>query len=470
MSEFRVQIAPPPPKLAFLYDSTELAKYEYIILKGGRGGGKTETIGQSFILNSFNDPADVLCLREIQNSIDDSVKKVLEEWIIEMDLEQYFRILKTEIVNKESGARFIFRGMRGSAESSSIKSLKGVKYVWYEEAQNCSASSLDVLLPTIRIDGRRFIFSMNPDTEDDVVPKVIGAMARTKIVHINYYDNPHCPQVLIDQANECKILFPDKYKHIWLGEPISDNDRRTVLPIDSLKMCVDAHKKLGNDSGHSYAGLDLASGELKTNDKNALSVVRGSVVLHSEEWRSGDLTAVASRTNSIINEYNAIRLYFDAVGVGGFADKHIRKMNPSYSVEAFMGQNKPLGNKRTYMRTHGGKIINENVFKNLKSQMWWNLRLRMENTVRLMHGFSSNRPEYYLSFSSKIEDIDGLLRELAQATYSEDASGKILIDKCPGDYKVVVGGKSTKMRSPNRADSICFAFLRSCKYGLKSNR
>ena len=470
MSDLRVQILPPPPKLAFLYDPVELEQYEYVILKGGRGGGKTETLGQSFILNSFNDSADILCLREIQNSIDDSVKKVLEEWITEMGLEKHFRILKTEIVNKQSGARFIFRGMRGSAESSSIKSLKGVKYVWYEEAQNCSKKSLEILLPTIRIDGRRFYFSMNPENEDDVVLEEIGKMSRVKIVHINYYDNPYCPKVLIDQAQECKALFPDQYKHIWLGEPRSDNDRRTVLPLDSLRLCVDAHKKLGNANGFAYGGLDLASGELKTNDKNALSVVKGAVVLHSEQWRSGDLRLVADRTNSVLNQYNAIRLYFDAVGVGGFADKHLRSTNPSYSVEAFMGQNKPLGYERTYMRTRGGKIKNKDTFKNLKAQMWWNLRLRMENTIRLLNGYKTDRPEYYLSFDSSIEDLDGLLRELAQATYSEDASGKIMVDKTPGDYKVTIDGKATRMRSPNRADSICFAFLRSCRYGLKSNR
>jgi len=467
----RIPVSRPPEKLRCLYDPEFMEAYEYVILEGGRGGGKTETLGQMFVLNSMHDGADVLCLREIQNSMSDSVYKVIVEWIDTLELNEYFYILKTEIVNKQSGARFIFKGMKGSAEHSSIKSLKGFKYVWYEEAQTASKASWEMLNPTIREKGRRFYFSMNPDTVDDVIPKYVGHLEKTLRIHINYYDNPYCPEVLIDQANQCKEFFPEEFDHVWLGKPRGDGDRQTVISQSLLMQCVDAHETLGNADGFCYGGLDLAAGELKKNDKNAFSVIQGPVIRLSEEWRSGDLAAVANHVNDIGRDMNVTRLYYDAVGVGGFAEKTLVSVDPSFGVVPFMGQHSVHGAKKYYIRSRMAKIQNKDFFKNLKAQMWWNLRLRAENTVRLLRGFKTLRPEYYLSFDSTgIQNLDTLIRELSQATWREDDSGRILIDKTPADYKVVIDGKQVKMRSPNRADSIGAAFLRSCKNGLKANR
>ena len=470
MANLNIQIERPPDKLRFLFNQDELDQWRYFILKGGRGGGKTETLGQFFVVNSFNDSGDILCIREVQNSISDSVYKVITEWIEKLELETYFHVLKTEIVNKKTGARFIFRGMKGTTESSSIKSLKGVKFVWYEEAQTATKPSIDMLLPTIRIEGCKFFFSMNPDSDSDVVPAIIGAYASCKTIHINYYDNQYCPQVLIDQANECKELFPQEYDHIWLGKSRSDGDRQTVVTKELLYQCVDAHLTLGHDGGFAYAGLDLAAGELKKNDKNALSIVQGCRVKLSEEWRSGDLQVVANTANQYCSDLSVTRLYYDAVGVGGFAGKQLMAVNPEYGVEAYMGHHTVHGKDKPFIKTRGGKISNFDYFKNLKSQMWWNVRLRAENTLRMLRGFNNMRPEYYLSLDSGITNLDNLISELSQATWKEDNSGRVIIDKTPADYKVVHDGKTVTMRSPNRADSLVSAYLRSCKSGLKQNR
>jgi phage terminase large subunit len=467
---FHMEISEPPPKLAILYDQQAMEQYEYVILEGGRGGAKTETLGQFFVVNSMSDGGDILCLREIQNSINESVYKVLIEWIEKLELREYFFILKNEIVNRQSGAKFIFKGMKGSVEHSTIQSTKGIKYVWYEEAQTAQKAPLEKLTPTIRENGRRFYFSMNPDTIDDVIPNTIGKRQRCLRIHINYTDNQYCPQCLKDEAEECRVLYPDDYEHIWLGKPRGDGDRQTVVSQAMLWECVDAHKLLGNDDGHAYGGLDLASGEMKRNDKNALAIVKGPVVKSAEEWRSGDLNAVASHTNDVMGAYNAIRLYYDAVGVGGFAEKTLKATNPIYAVVPYMGQHSPMGEEKYFIRTPSQKITNKDFFKNLKAQIWWNIRLRAENTVRMKRGFKTMRPEYYLSFDSGIKNLDNLIREMSQATWAEDNSGRIIINKTPADYKIVIDGKSVAMRSPNRADSVGSALLRSCRSGLRANR
>lgn len=472
MAQLKLQIKRPPEKLRFLFNEAELEPWEYIILQGGRGGGKTETLGQFFVVNSFNDPAAILCIREVQNSIDDSVKKVIEEWIEVLEVQDYFYVTKTEILNKQTGARFIFRGMKGTTESSSIKSLKGVKYVWYEEAQTATKASIDMLLPTIRIDGRKFFFSMNPDTEADVVPTIVGAFSNCKIVHINYFDNQYCPEVLIRQAEECKQINPQEYDHIWLGKPIADGGRQTVITKELLYECINAHNDIGHIDGFAYGGLDMAAGELKTNDKNAYSIVDGPVVRQSDEWRSGDLKAIAERVKDVGEAHEIARAYYDAVGVGGFAGKQLLAVNPDFIVEPYMGHNKVRGAEKAFIKSRGkaSRITNKMMFKNLKSQMWWNLRLRAENTLRIKRGFDNFRPEYYLSLDSSIENVDNLISEMSQATWAEDNSGRIFINKNPGDYKVIIEGKSVTMRSPNRADSVNSAFLRSCRLGLKANR
>lgn len=456
----------PPEKLMFLYTEERL-QWKYFILEGGRGGGKTESLGQFLIVNSFNDSGDILCLREVQNSIADSVYKVLEEWIEKLGLERYFKLTKTEITNKETGARFLFRGMN---DPNALKSLKGVKFVWYEEAQTANKEGIDKLLPTIRIDDAQFFFTMNPDTEQDIVPQIVGKYSTCKTVKINYYDNPYCPQILIDLAEECKVLWPQEFEHIWEGRPRGDGDRQTVCTKALLHECVDAHLELGHSDGHSYGGLDMASGETRKNDKNAVTSIRGAVVLQSDEWRSNDLASIAERVKLLGMEHAWTRMYFDAVGVGGFAEKQLLSVNPAFAVEPYMGQHSTKGAEKYFIRHKGNKIYNKDYFKNLKSQQWWNLRLRAENTLRMKRGFVNLRPEYYLSISSGVNDVNGLINELSQATWMEDNSGRVLIDKSPGDYKVVIDGKKVAMRSPNRADSLIGAFSRSIRYGLKANR
>lgn len=467
--KLKVKPLPPPPKLRFLYDKDVMDDLVYIILKGGRGGGKTETLAQYFVLNALHDSSDILCLREVQNTIEQSVYKVIESWIDQLELRKYFHITEKKIICTLSGAEFTFLGMTGRNKVDNIKSLHGIKYVWYEEAHLATKDNLNTLLPTIRVRGLKFFFSLNEKTEKDAVIEVVSKYKHCKIVHINYTDNPHCPQELITLAEECKRINEDDYKHIWLGKPVTDKTRQTVLPMKLLKLCVDAHSKLGNSDGHSYAGLDLASGELKSNDKNALSVISGCVVRYSSDWQSGNLDMVARRVADTAGGMNVVRLYYDAVGVGGFAGKQLMATNPDYSVEPLMGQQVPFGKDRPYMKLRKGKITNRMFFRNLKSQLWWNLRLRAENTARMLNGFPSTRKEYYLSFDSGIDNLQGLLDELAQATWIEDSSGRIQINKSPGDYEVVQDGKKVKMRSPNRADSVNLAFARSIQRGLKAN-
>lgn len=465
-----IELEEPSDKLAIMWDREAMLLYEYIFLEGGRGGGKTEDVARWLIVESFNHSDGILCTREIQASIDDSVKAVLEEWIATLGLEEYFTVIKNRITNNITGAWFIFKGMQaGTDKRNTMKSLKGVRYVWWEEAQGGTKKSFEKLDPTIRIDGRKLFFTMNRDTDEDELPPLLLEKGDSCLhIHINYYDNPWLPEVLAKQARDCKRLHPEEYNHIWLGQPLRVGERQSVIPLATLKRCVDAHLTLGNTNGHAYAGLDLAPGETRKTDSNSVTIRKAAVVKFNKNWKESDLDNVATYTCTKCKQFGVLRLFYDAVGVGGFANKQLKKVKrviyKILRVIPFMGGHSVYGGDYPFIKDVKSNytISNKDFFKNAKSQQWWNLRLRAENTIRMLEGETVARPDYYLSFdSSTIPEVqlETLLKEIAQASYKEDASGRIVIDKAPGDYEVEVEGKKEKRRSPNDGDSCGYSFI-----------
>lgn len=462
----------PIPKLACLYDREFLLPYEYILLHGGRGGGKTEELARWLVINSFSDSGYILCTREIQKSIADSVYSVIERWIDDMGVRKHFHIIQGEITNKLTGAKFMFKGMKAGIDNDTLKGLDKVKYVWFEEAQSMTPKAWEKLDPTIRRDDRKLFFSFNPDTPQDTVNKVRDHGDCVLDIEINYYDNPYCPEVLKRQAEIMKELYPELYKHVWEGQPASMSDAYTVLPYNMLRRCIDAHKKIGNAGGHPYGGLDLAPGEEEKHDKNAITTIKGPVVLWSDHWHCSDLDKIADRVINVGQCNNIVRLFFDAVGVGGFANGTLRKRKPRFRLEPHMGGSAVMGKERAFLQNGSNIVTNGDFFKNAKAQMWWNLRLRMENTIKLLNGKEEEVRDKtnYLSFDSGNPHLEQLLIELSQATYSEDSAGRVIIDKAPGDKEIIMpDGKKKKVRSPNIADSCGLAFLRSCNNGLRAN-
>ncbi len=227
---------------------------KYIVLKGGRGSGKTFAIICYLLEQSFDDKyrdSLFLILREIQNSIEDSVHAVVSDLIKQAGLEPYFKITHSKIVNKLTNVEFAFTGLRstgGKTSFSQVNKIKGkhkVRMVFMDESQDASQDSLDVLFPTVNRSGNvsftpdyerllrlafgaedvdmteaRFFFAMNPNfAEDPVITKVRAFGERAVIKHINIFDLPkryQDPQLLAQAEREKgEVTYP----HVWLGEP-----------------------------------------------------------------------------------------------------------------------------------------------------------------------------------------------------------------------------------------------------------
>ena len=197
---------------------------------GGRGGGKSYAFADSLLLKGRMQKLLIACLREVQDSIKDSVYRLLCDRIAFYGLKDY-KISETKIQNQITGTKFIFKGLRDK-DVQKIKSLEGVDIAWIEEGQSISKKSWEILAPTIRKDGSEIWISMNREEENDPLWVMLAEHPdeRTLVVKVNYEDNPFCPEELKIQARQCLEQNPEDYVHIWLGQPRACGVSKLIMP------------------------------------------------------------------------------------------------------------------------------------------------------------------------------------------------------------------------------------------------
>jgi phage terminase large subunit len=194
-----------------------LAPARYKGAYGGRGGAKSHFFAEQIIVRCFAMPLRVVCIREVQKSIKDSVKQLMIDKIAKLGLGSHFEVLETEIRGPR-GSLIIFRGMQ-SYNSDTIKSLEGYDIAWVEEAQTFSAVSLELLRPTMRKPGSELWFSWNPRNRTDPVDTFFrkNAYPGAVSVLVNWRDNPWFPDVLRDEMEFDLATDPDSAEHVWEG-------------------------------------------------------------------------------------------------------------------------------------------------------------------------------------------------------------------------------------------------------------
>lgn len=196
-----------------------LKKRPYRGAKGGRGSGKSHFFGEDLVLDMVSEHTRAVCAREVQNSIKDSSKQLIEDKIAALGLTRHFRITEREIICPRTDSLCIFRGLQNHT-ARSIKSLEGFNRFWADEAQSLSARSLELTIPTFRDNSAVMDFSWNPESPRDPVDKMFLENKDDPdfvLVEANYYDNPWFPDKLRKDMERDKRRDPDKYAHVWLG-------------------------------------------------------------------------------------------------------------------------------------------------------------------------------------------------------------------------------------------------------------
>jgi phage terminase large subunit len=202
----------------------------YKIAYGGRGSGKSWAFARLLVLQAASKPVRILCARELQNSIQDSVHQLLSDQIKALGLSGVFR-LQEQKIRSRCGSEFLFKGLRGmSGDAAALKSLEGVDICWIEEGQTVGLKSWQTLTPTIRKPGAEIWATMNPDLADDPLYRLILDPPPDAIVRkVNYYDNPWFKETSLQAEMEwMRRTDPDAYAHIWLGECRSFSDAQVL--------------------------------------------------------------------------------------------------------------------------------------------------------------------------------------------------------------------------------------------------
>lgn len=325
--------------------------YRYFMAEGGRGGGKSQALARIFLYLGEQRKLRMVCGRETQNSISESVYSLLCDIIHAEGLA--YEIQQSKIIHKETESVINFRGFRQQG-AFNIQGMEGVDVLWIDEAQAITKQTLDVLIPTIRKDKAKIYFTMNRHMEHDPVYEFLAGREDCCHVSINFDENPFCTKALIDEAAECKIKSEKDYLHIWMGEPLLQLED-SVFTYRELKDTAKNHHPIREGYGFRVGGFDVAR---YGDDKCAAVILQQMGALHWEmiyqdQWDHKDLNYTSGRILTTSNAEHVDRSVIDEDGLGGGPLDNLRH---GRGLEQFVGfknlqlgmdKDKQYGNART---------------------------------------------------------------------------------------------------------------------------
>ena len=388
-------------------------KFRNKLYYGGRAGGKSFAFADCLLLLGRESKLFVACVREVQNSIKDSVYKLLKDRAEFYELTDYV-FYEDRVENVLTGTRFIFKGLKDQ-NSQNIKSLEGVDICWIEEGQSISKNSWDILNPTIRKPNSEIWISMNREEENDPIWKAVAAKPddRTLVVKVNYYDNPHCPEEMKYLAEKCKQDNPDDYEHIWLGAPVNQGSTKLIAVKDVMKAF---EQKMASSTSPLVVGVDIAR---FGDDKTVLCFRRGRYCFDMKEYSGLDTVALANLLTKVIKESTPARVFLDLGNTGAGV----------YDILVDRGYAKIVRGVN-----FGAKAINDDRYANKRAEMWdsANQWLKSELPVQLVNN-------------------DELLDDLCSVNKQYDSKGRLQLEP-KEKVKERIG------RSPDKADAFVLTF------------
>lgn len=301
-----------PPKLyPIIFDFN---KYSLFLLEGGRGSAKTHSVGRLILWLAEQRKIKVCCGRVIKDSVKHSVFALFKDLIEEYNLD--YDTSGEQIVHRKTGSVIFFKGFR-EQEIVNIKGLEGVDILWIDEAETVTKRAVDVIIPTIRKQNSKIIFTMNRYVKADAVYQHCISRKNCLHIHINYFENPFCPQKLIDEAKECKRLNMSDYNHIWLGLPLEQGSNYLVASdkIEKAKTLTWNNERHPNNS---IMAVDLSASGGDLCVAKRLVQVSMSVWEEAETitWSEADTDITKGKIMNIYSKWQPNFLIGDADGLG----------------------------------------------------------------------------------------------------------------------------------------------------------
>ena len=432
-------------------NNNNLIKARNRVLYGGRSSSKSWEFAGRIAQIAQEYRTRVLCVRRFQNKIKESVYTLIKDQIDNFDLPGYKK-LATTIENK-NGSEFVFYGIERNIDE--IKSFEGADILWIEEAHNLTKEQWEILDPTIRKEGSEIWISFNPRLITDFIWQnfIVNTPNDSIIRKINHDGNPFLSSTIIKRIAEVKEKDFERYEHVYLGKPLSDDDA-VIIKRSWVEAAIDFHLKYdGEMRGQKVIGYDVAdSGD----DKNAVTICDGAIVTDCYEWQGGEneLKKSADRVRIEALKHNA-KVVYDSIGVGA----HTGSTLQASGFNNFSGFNAGAKVVKPTQKYNGVK--QREYFSNLKAQSWWLVADRLRNTYDyLRNGNTDYNSDDLISISSSIGNIESLISELTTPRRDFDKAGRVKVES-KDDLK------KRDIKSPNKADAFIMALS---VYLVNSNR
>lgn len=413
------------------------------VLYGGRSSSKSwDAAGMAIAIAQFC-RVRILCTRQFQNKIDESVYTLLKIQIERFGLQDKFKVLDNKIICISTGSEFLFYGLwRNIGE---IKSLESVDIHWAEEAHMLTKSQWEIINPTLRKDSSQHWIIFNPQLSTDFVYQnfVVNPPANTIVRKINFDENPFLSKTMLDVIEDAKN--DEDFDHVYLGEPRNTDDE-AVIQRKHVLASIDAHKSLNIEpSGTKRIGFDVAdAGE----DACATVSAYGQLTTDCTLWKAkeDELLLSCTKVFSLAIQQEADIIY-DAIGVGASCGAKFTELNIAQGRKIkhskFFAGGAVYNPDKMYNKT---KIKNRDFFANIKAQAWWMISDRFIDTFNAVKNGHEFNPNELLFIDSSLPYLNKLIDELCTPKRSFDASGKVMVES-KKDLK------KRDIASPNLADA-----------------
>lgn len=426
-------------------------------------------VAQAVLMRAFYG-AKIACLREFQNSMDNSVYPLLTRMIQQLGAQDYFTVRDTYIECPSSGGYIFFAGVARNIDS--IKGFDDVDVAWFEEAAKASKESLEKLPPSIRKAGSEIWYTLNRENSQDpfslrYLEPIEEALALNggiyeddfmSVVEINYPDNPAFPAELeMERARDQQLLPPNEYAHIWLGK-YRDSVPNAIIQPDWFDACVDAHLKI---AGLKPNGVEVVSFDpADSGDDKAVGYRHGNVIKMIRTMSTGLVNDATDWALDIAQEFKPDWFVWDVGGIGAGLRRQIADTLGVKKIGLFEFNNAGEVDlpKAVYDRVDsyikGANKTNAEAFENLRAQKYWDIRNRIIDTYLAVVRGEYIDPERLISFDSAMGTVEiaKLRSELCSIPKIENKANKIqLMSKKDMKQKL-------KLPSPNRADALVMLF------------
>jgi len=441
----------PQLKNFWVDDEGNLIPSRIRVLCGGRASSKSWEFCGRIAQIAQEYKTRVLCVRRFQNKIKESVYTLIKSQIENFELGGYSALSSS--IENVNGSEFVFYGIERNIDE--IKSFEGADILYLEEAHNLTKEQWEILEPTIRKEGSEIWISFNPRLISDFIWQnfIVNPPKNSMIRHINYDENPYLSNTMLDAITEAKEKDFERYEHIYLGKPLSDDDS-VIIKRSWIEAAIDFHLQYeGEMFGKVVLGYDVADSGA---DKNAVTICNGSVVTDCYEWQGGEneLKKSADKVRMAANKVSG-HIIYDSIGVGA----HTGSTLQGAGFTSFSGFNAG-GKVQRPLRKYNG-VKQKEYFSNVKAQAWWLVADRLRNTHDyVVNGNTDYKPDDLISLSSNIPHIESLISELTTPRRDFDKAGRVKVES-KDDLK------KRDIMSPNKADAFIMALSISL---VNSNR